>query len=298
MRLLVAEPAANPAPWKVLAKELRITRLAQDLRETGRLHPVAMGRTVAALEEFLAIIWRHGVSASNTHTVATSAVREASNREEFLAQVAGATGLHVRVINGNQEAKMSLIGAVRALAYDHRKDMLLFDIGGGSTEFVRAQNGRLIDAISRKLGVVHLAEAHLHSDPPSTADYQLMVAQAHAHLERVQSHWRGAPAPKTLVGTAGTVTTLAALHLGIEHYDADRINNLAITLGDFLALKERLLAMNYDHRAALPLVGSGRADLIVAGIAIVEAAMDRWQYERLVTVDAGLLEGAWLAGTP
>lgn len=190
---------------------------------------------------------------------------------------------------------MSLAGAIRALDYRHRQNMLLFDIGGGSTEFVRAEHSRLIDATSRKLGVVRMTEGHLSSDPPSPSDYATMINETTKHLETVQSHWGGTPAPATLVGTAGTVTTLAALHLGMTDYDAGRIDNLVISMDEFIALKQRLLAMTYDERAALPLVGTGRADLIVAGIAIVETVMRHWHYAELVTVDAGLLEGAWLA---
>jgi len=296
LRLLVAEPDDGPTPWKALAKELRITRLAQDLRQTGRLHPVAIGRTVAALDEFLHIIWRHGLSASSTYAVATAAVREANNRDEFLSQVASATGLNVHVIDGRQEATMSLAGASKALDYRHGLNMLLFDIGGGSTEFVRAENRRLTDATSRKLGVVSLTESHLASDPPSSADYTAMIDETMKHLETVQAQWGKTKAPATLVGTAGTVTTLAALHLGMAHYDAERIDNLVISIDEFVALKQRLLCMTYDERASLPLVGIGRADLMVAGIAIVEAVMRQWHYRELVTVDAGLLEGAWLAG--
>ena len=296
LRLLVAEPADGPTPWKTLAKELRITRLAQDLRQTGRLHPVAIGRTVAALDEFLHIIWRHGLSASSAHAVATAAVREANNRDEFLSQVTRATGLTVHVIDGRQEALMSLAGAGKALDYHHARDMLLFDIGGGSTEFVRAENNRLADATSRKLGVVRLTEAHLASDPPSPYDYSAMLDETSRHLEAVQAQWAKHEAPATLVGTAGTVTTLAALHLGMEHYDAERIDNLVISIDEFFTLKQRLLSMSHEERVALPLIGVGRADLIVAGIAIVEAVMRQWHYNELVTVDAGLLEGAWLAG--
>ena len=294
LRLLIAEPSDGPMPWKVQAKELRITRLAQGLGEARRLHPDAIERTIAVLKGFSDIIRRHGLSAATTHAVATAAVRESANRDEFLSQIAQATGLNVRVIDGCREAMMSLAGAVKTLDSQHRQNMLLFDIGGGSTEFVRANQGNLMDATSCKLGVVGLSERRLRSDPPSSTNYDSMLEDTMKHLEAVQGQWKNANAPDTLVGTAGTVTTLGALHLGMKHYDAEHINNLNISMNEFLSLKQRLLSMPHHERAALPLVGTGRADLIVAGIAIVEAVMRQWQYKELVTVDAGLLEGVWL----
>ncbi|RME41281.1 MAG: Ppx/GppA family phosphatase, partial [Deltaproteobacteria bacterium] len=191
----------------------------------------------------------------------------------------------------------SLAGACAVLDVQTRQDMLLFDIGGGSTEFIRAEAGQARDAISRPLGVVRLVETHLASDPPSDRDYAAMVNAARAHLEAVSRFWEqhgAAHPPAHLVGTAGTVTTLAATEMNLVPYDADAVNNHVMTRQSIADLRERLCAMTHEARESLPTIEEGRADLIIAGLAIVEAVMDCWNYPAMTVVDAGLLEGVWL----
>jgi len=171
---------------------------------------------------------------------------------------------------------------------------LLFDIGGGSTEFIRARGATQRDAISRNLGVVKLFEAHLHSDPPSPDDYRAVMAAADEHLAVVENSWPDRKPPRYMVGTAGTVTTLAATELGLTAYDAEKINNHRMSRASFFALRDRLLALTQEQLAAIPNIEAGRADLIIAGLAIIEAMMLRWNYDELVAVDASLLEGIWL----
>jgi len=295
-RMLIAEPAGpdHHTPWRTIYYTHRIIRLGEGLHHSGRLADTAMQRALKAFREFADMLQQHHVPAANTLAVATAAMREADNGIMFRDLVQQQTGIDIRIIDGESEARMSLAGAGAVLLPATRADMLLFDIGGGSTEFIRASDHNCHDAISTKMGVVRLVEAHLHSNPPAATDYQSMLATAHSHLDTVEQFWGIVEPPHHLVGTAGTVTTLAATELDLCPYDADTINNHWMSRPAFNALRDRLLAMSHEERQAIRTIETGRGDLIVAGLAITEAVMDRWHYDGMYIVDAGLLEGAWL----
>lgn len=301
LRLLIARPASNPdiasQPWEIIDYSHQITRLGEGLHESGRLSDAAMERTLEALQAFKSIIDHHQVDPEHLYATATAAVREAENGTVFQQQVEEKTGIHLSIINGEDEAMMSLLGAASVLHEKTSNDMLLFDIGGGSTEFIRSKNSNIIDAVSCKLGVVRLVEAHLHSDPPSAEDYQAMKKSTHDHLETVAECWGKVSntAPENLVGTAGTVTTLAAVQMNLVPYDPGQVNNHQISHEDFIKLRDFLLSLNHDQRQDIPAIEPGRADLMISGLAIIEAIMEKWNYKSLITVDAGLLEGNWLA---
>lgn len=305
LRLLIAKPSEESnaiEPWEEIDYAHRIARLGEGLHHSGKLSDAGMARTIDALKAFRELIDKHHIEPANIRAVATAAVREAENGEAFRKMVLEQTGIDIRIIGGNEEAALSLKGAASVLSPETRDDMLLFDIGGGSTEFIRVNsnntcNGGIVDAISRKLGVVRLVEAHLKSDPPSPEDFQAMVDTATQHLEQVEIFWKptSTRCPTHLVGTAGTVTTLMAVHLEMDTYDAHRINNACMSREEFTTLRNRLLALTHEERQAIPAIEAGRADLIIAGLAIIEAIMDRWNYNALISVDAGLLEGNWLA---
>ncbi|MDQ6998443.1 MAG: Ppx/GppA phosphatase family protein [Mariprofundus sp.] len=304
-RLMIAE-ANSPGtatPWHIIHYTHDIIRLGEGLHHSGELSDAAMARGLAAFETYAALLAQFNVNGDHVLAVATAAMREAGNGTLFRDKVAEQTGIQIEIIGGETEAVMSLSGSCAVLLPEMRSNMLLFDIGGASTEFIRAaqsdasrNHGEMItrDAISTKMGVVRLVEAHLHTDPPSPSDYQAMLAAADAHLVTVDTYWGDCDAPASLVGTAGTVTTLAATALDLCPYDADVINNYRMSRADFEALRDRLLIMNHEQRQSIRTIEPGRADLIVAGLAIVEAVMNHWHYDELVIVDAGLLEGAWL----
>jgi len=285
-------------PWHVIAYTHRIIRLGEGLHQSGKLCYAAMQRALSAFHEFSKLLKEHHIEASQLSAVATAAMRDAENGQSFCQQVEKETGIHIQIIDGEQEANSSLAGSCAVLPRSIRDDFLLFDIGGGSTEFVRAESSKNIDAISRKMGVVRLVETYLQSDPPSEQDYKAMKAACHQHLDVVEQYWQEKSAqivaPKYLVGTAGTVTTLAAVDLGLTDYDADIVNNHCISKQRFFELRDPLLAMTHQERQAIPAIEKGRADLMIAGLAIIESIFERWHYEHLMTVDAGLLEGAWL----
>lgn len=293
-RLLIAKPSAGPLPWQRIDYAHRITRLGEGLHHSGRLSEAGMNRALATFSEFAELLNKHSIPDERTFAAATAAMRDAENGQQFAERVKAETGIHIRIISGVDEARMSLSGACSVLNADTQEDMLLFDIGGGSTEFIRARNQSRMDDISRKLGVVRLVEAHLHSDPPSEHDYNALKAAANEHLAAVEAHWPDHRTPTHLVGTAGTVTTLAAAALDLFPYDAETINNHRMSRADFTALRDRLLSMTHEQRQKIRTIEPGRADLIIAGLAIVDAVMQRWNYEELITVDAGLLEGLWL----
>jgi len=299
-RLMIADEAVmpHPTPWHIIAYTHRIIRLGEGLHASGKLCDTAMLRAIQAFHAFADILKEHNIPADRTYAVATAAIREASNGEAFCAQVKAETGIQIHIIHGDIEANSSLAGSAAVLPKASRNDFLLFDIGGGSTEFVRAQHSCCLDAISRKLGVVRLVEAHLQSNPPSPHDYEQMKATCRQHLTNVEQHWQQTSGhirpPKEMVGTAGTVTTLAAIDLNMVTYDANQINNHCITYARFMELKQQLLDMALQERQAIPAIEAGRADLMIAGLAIIESIFDRWHYTSMRVVDAGLLEGAWL----
>ncbi len=293
-RLLIASPGQNP-PWHTLHYEHRIVRLGEGLHHTGYLSEQGIHRALEALDAFAARLRAHEVPLHHVRAVATAAVREAVNGPAFVERVLERTGLTIDIIEGEAEAELSLAGAAAVLDARIREDFLLFDIGGGSTEFIRARGRHCMDAISCKLGVVRLVEAHLRSDPPSACDYSAMIEAANLHLDDVLSAWHGTGAPRHLVGTAGTVTTLAATAMNLHPYDARRINNYRMEWDTFEHLRDRLLRLSHAERQRIPTIEPGRSDLIIAGCAIVEAVMRRWAYPEMIVVDAGLLEGAWLS---
>jgi len=294
-RLLIAEVSkTTDKPWKIIHYGHCITRLGEGLHHTGLLSEAGIQRAMAAYHEFAAALERYHVPPEQTLACATAAVREAGNGTDFVTRIKQETGIEIQIIHGNQEAAWSLQGACAVLDKDIARDMLLFDIGGGSTEFIRAHATKQSDAISRKLGVVKLVEARLHSDPPSADDYAAIMAAANEHLASVENSWPDNRPPKHLVGTAGTVTTLAATAQNLTSYDAEKINNFRMSKTDFFTLRDHLLSLTHEQRASIPAIEAGRADLIIAGLAIIEAIMRRWNYEELVAVDASLLEGIWL----
>jgi len=300
LRLLIASPSSKDdsgQPWQDIAYDHFIVRLGEGLHHTGRLSEAGMMRAIKALKSFKSTIDQYHVSDEHIFAVATAAVREAENGLAFQQRVARELNIHINIIDGDREASRSLRGAASVLHQQTREDMLLFDIGGGSTEFIRVSHGHIVDAISRKLGVVRLVEAHLKSNPPSEKDFMTMKDTVHRHLDSVEAFWQknSAHIPSYMVGTAGTVTTLAAVEMNLLPYDPEKVNNHRISRPTFEGLRDRLLNMSHEQRQEIPTIEAGRADLMIGGLAIIETMMERWNHNAFISVDAGLLEGNWLA---
>ena len=288
VRLLVADVGSRAGAWRTVLAEQRVTRLGEGFRTTGTLGEAATTRTAAAVQDYVAR--SRAAGAERVVIAATSAVRDAANGQAFVRDLERATGVGVRVISGEEEARLTLGGIVAGLGA-LPGIVLAFDIGGGSTEYILARGRTLIEAVSLRLGVVPLAERFPFPEPVEPARYAALRADVDAQLARELPSTIARARVDTLVGTAGTVTTLAALDLRLEEYDAGRVQGHPLTRAAIEHQRRRLAMLDVAGRAALPCLEPGRADLIVAGVAIVEATLDRWRQERLIVSDWSLREG-------
>jgi exopolyphosphatase/guanosine-5'-triphosphate,3'-diphosphate pyrophosphatase len=291
VRLLVADVDPHTRAWRVVETAQRVTRLGEGLAASGRLGPGPAERTTAVVGEY--VVRARRASAERVLIVATSAVREAANGADFAAGLERATGERVRVVSGEEEAALTLAGVLSGLGDGGASGggMLIFDVGGGSTEFVLARGGEAVAAISLRLGVVDLAERYPFREAVDWARYRAMYAEIADRLAgELPAEIRGTR-PDRLVGTAGTATTLAALDLGLAAYDAARVQGHALARGAIEDLLARLGALTVAERGALPCLEPGRADLIVGGTAIVLATMELLGVDVLVVSDWGLREG-------
>jgi exopolyphosphatase/guanosine-5'-triphosphate,3'-diphosphate pyrophosphatase len=291
VRLLIAEVEPRPGTparprIRTIHEDRRITRLGEGVGESHRLSPAAVDRTLSALNGFKTAIDRCNVG--SVVCTATSAVRESENGRAFVRRILDETGLAVEVITGEEEARRTLLGV--ELAFDgHPDSLLVIDIGGGSTELIHRGRSGSVRAVSTPLGVVKLTETYLQSDPPGPAEAARMTAAIESSL---RSAW---PDPEssnpTVVGTAGTVTTLAAMELGMERYDPGRVQNFRMTRRRVEDWYGRLLRLTLAERRRLAGLESGREDLIVAGTAILLGALKLAGAEEWIVSDAGLREG-------
>jgi len=287
VRLLVAD-VEGPGRWRVIAEDQAVTRLGEGLAATGALGQAPMARTLAVVSDYAARGARLG--ATDLRIVATSAVREAANGSLFAAAVERATGRRVQVVSGEDEARLVLLGVRHGLG-PLAGPVVVFDIGGGSTEYILAEGERVRATVSLRLGVVPLAERYPFPKPVDLPRYQQLVREVATQLERELPGEILRARPAHLVGTAGTVTTLAALDLGLERYDAGRVQGHRLSRAAIARLSERLGALTVAERAALPCLEPGRADLIVPGVAIVVATLECLGVDALTVSDSGLREG-------
>jgi exopolyphosphatase/guanosine-5'-triphosphate,3'-diphosphate pyrophosphatase len=296
VRLLVADAEPGSAGWRVIDHDQRVTRLGEGSRAARRLAEAPASRTAAVVVDYVARA--RGAGATRIDIVATSAVREAENGAAYARQLERASGVRVRVISGEDEARLTLRGILQGLG-PGAGTTLAFDIGGGSTEFMLAHAGALVTTQSLRLGVVPLAERYPLSEPGAIAEYRALEADVARQLARELAPPIADARIDRLVGSAGTVTTLAALDLGLLTYDPVRVQGHVLTPAAIERQRARLAALDVAGRAALPCLEPGRADLILPGIAIVTATLARVGGERLLVSDWGLREGimsAILAG--
>ncbi len=221
--------------------------------------------------------------------VGTSALREAANAEALLAP-AGRLGIEFRVISGEEEAALTLLG-VRAGLPDLPPHLLMLDIGGGSTEFLLADGGRVRAAVSTDLGSVRLTETCLALDPPTPEELGRLRAAVGARLQALRGELPAIPPGGVLVGTAGTITTLAAIDLGLASYDPDRVNGYVLSVARSASLLEELAALPLARRRAVPGLEPARADIILAGAMVCRLAMECFGFRELRVSEGGLREG-------
>ncbi|MCH7635252.1 MAG: Ppx/GppA family phosphatase [Proteobacteria bacterium] len=295
-RLLVARPVDGG--FRVIDAFSRIVRLGEGLERDGELSGAAMDRTIDALKVCaLKMRRRRVVRARN---VATEACRRAGNRDLFLDRVRSETGLEIEIISSDEEAKLAVAGCAPLIDREV-SHALVFDIGGGSTElmWVRRQDGAaaVIASASLPFGVINLSEAH-GTDIVPRAVYESMIADVEASLKEFDALHGIRPmiedGAAQMLGTSGTVTTLAGIHLKLPRYDRQAVDGSYLSADAIRVVNNQLLAMDCRARAKEPCVGPARADLVLAGCAILDAILRTWPAPGLVVADRGLREGILL----
>ncbi|MFE7133154.1 exopolyphosphatase [Streptomyces sp. NPDC057638] len=285
IRLLVADVDPHAGTVSELDRRMTIVRLGQGVDRTGRLAPEALERTFAACREYAAVIEELG--AERVRFVATSASRDAENRDDFVRGVVDILGVEPEVVTGDREAAFSFTGATMELPGDQER--LVVDIGGGSTEMVLGR--REVEAArSVDIGCVRLTERHIRHDPPTRAEITAVRADIEAALDLVE---RTVPLTgvTTLVGLAGSVTTVAGIALGLPAYDSAAIHHARISSGRVAEIAGMLVDSTHEERAAIPVMHEGRVDVIIAGALILLAIMERTGAAEVVVSEHDILDG-------
>jgi exopolyphosphatase/guanosine-5'-triphosphate,3'-diphosphate pyrophosphatase len=275
----------------VAVREARMVRLGQGLDASGVFAPEALDRAFAAIDEYGALIRDHGVE--RIRFVATSATRDAGNADVFTSGVRDRLGVAPEVVSGAEEAELSFDGAVRNLRHAPDMPVLVVDIGGGSTELISGSSVTEppSGAHSMDIGSVRLHERHLRSDPPTMDEVDACVRDIDDHLDASPVPVSGAA---TVVGVAGTITTIAAGVLDLPAYDRDAIDHAVLPVDDVHALVDRLVSMTVNERLALPWMHPGRADVIAAGGLILSRVLRRADVDAMVVSESDILDGiAW-----
>ncbi len=288
VRLLVADVEAGGGFRRVFA-DRRITRLGEGLQESGRLGRAAIQRTLEALCVFLEAAM--GLGARTVLAAATSAVRDAANGPGFVEEVRKGTGLGLRVLSGEEEAAWMAMG-VSLLWPSPPERWMAVDIGGGSTELVRARGRKAVASKSIPMGMVRLTEEVFAHDPPTQGEVERAREMARSALgDLLRGIGAQGEEEGTLVGTAGTITTLAALDMALGAYDPDAVNGYRLKKGSVDSWCRRLAGLPLGQRAGLPGMEPGRQDVILAGAIMVSELLGLLCAEGLLVSDYGLLEG-------
>jgi exopolyphosphatase/guanosine-5'-triphosphate,3'-diphosphate pyrophosphatase len=271
----------------VVLRDSRVVRLGQGVDRTGELADEALERTFAALDEFAETIRRHAVPPARVRFCATSATRDASNAAVFREGVRRRLGIEPEVLSGDEEAALVYAGAIAAQVPMPPEPVLVVDIGGGSTELVLGEGGER-QAVSMDIGSVRLHDRHLHSDPPTSAEVAACVADIDAHLDA-----GGVPLERTrtVIGTSGTIKTLACGVLALDSYDREAFDRAVLPNDATASYVDGLVAMTVAERRALPYMHPGRADVIGAGALIWSRILARVPVPEHVVSEADILHG-------
>jgi exopolyphosphatase/guanosine-5'-triphosphate,3'-diphosphate pyrophosphatase len=258
-----------------------ITRLGQGVERTGRLDEAAIERTLEVLREYAGVL--RAMDVDRVRAVATSAARDAANRDAFLDPAAEILGVPIELLSGEDEGRLAYLGATAGLDPSDGP-FLVFDIGGGSTEFALEEAVLSIDT-----GAVRLTEQWLHSDPPTAEELSMAVSVVRAHLEDVTRELPGAKSARTVVGLAGTVTTVAAVELGF--YDHDAVHGMRLTRAQVEDVFRTLATEPLEDRRQNPGLQPERADIIVGGCCILVAVLRHLEVDELLVSEADILDG-------
>ena len=296
VRLLFAEREPDHG-FRTLRIERRITRLGGNFSLSGHLHPDSQKRTLEALRELATLLKKEGVS--RVFAAATGVIREARNGNTFLSRIQAETGISPRLLTGEEEGRLMLSGVLWGAPKEAPVRMVA-DIGGWSTEILWIEEGKIRKTMSTPLGAVSLCENFLKSNPPSPAEINslgqyLQEAGEEFFREFDNSGWRN-DRQSPLVGTAGTVTTLAAIDLNLAQYDSQKVTGHRMSLKTLEKNFNLLASLPKEQRRQIPGMEKGREDLILSGTQIILRLMESLGFEVLLVVDSGLLEGILLDG--
>lgn len=287
IRLLIGEAGAE-GQLVELDRQTKIVRLGQGVDATGEFHPDALRRTFATTEAYARLIAEAGVEADRIHFVATSASRDARNRQEFFDGIEARLGVVPDVITGETEAQLSFTGALSRVRPE-AEPVLVMDIGGGSTELiVGSAAGQLHSAISLDIGSVRLTERFLKVNPPVPSDVTAATEYVDGLLQRAGVDFE---AVGTWIGVAGTATTLAGVLLGLEKYDRARVHGAKLAVTAIAQMRDRLTSMTVEEIRALPSMHPGRADVITAGALIAARVAARMSVPVLIVSESDILDG-------
>lgn len=293
VRLLVADVAGVSV--EDLVRRAEVTRLGEGLRSGGPLSAAAKTRTARVVEGY--VVEARSLDPRDIILVGTSATRDASDGGSFMEELGGRYGVRSRVLSGREEASFAYAGAT----IDTAAGSVVLDVGGGSTELIRAEDGGALDIVSLALGAGRATDRWVGGDPPAACEISAIREEAQRLFEPLRPRFgprpgsgaRGTP----LVGVAGTVTTLACLDAGLQEYDRRAIHLRRLTADSVRRITGRLASMTTAERAAVPCVQSGRAEVIVGGAAVLLAAMETLGYDYLTVSERDLLDGLALRGT-
>ncbi len=290
IRLLVAERGDDGRP-RELDRRMQIVRLGQGVDATGTFHPDALARTFAATDGYADVIRTFGVDADRVRFVATSAARDAGNRDEFFAGIRSRLGVAPDIISGEEEARLSFSGAVRGV--DAGPGLaLVMDIGGGSTELILGRDGVVEHAVSLDVGSVRLTERFLRTNPTPRPHRAEAEAYVDGLLDQMLTE-RGIDLARaeTWIGVAGTMTTLAGVYLGLASYDRSRVHGAVLAVAGLDGLLDQLAAMTVDQITAIPSMHPGRADVITGGALVASRVARRVSVSELVISESDILDG-------
>jgi len=288
-RVLVARPVDGKLD--ILDRRNTITRLGQGVGANGRLADEAVERTLACLRDYRAILDEHGVE--RLRVAATSASRDAANRDELFDAVEEVVGVRPELLSGDDEGRMSFLGATGDLD-PARGPFLIVDIGGGSTEFILGTD-HVEGVISVDVGCVRLTEKFLDHDPPLPEELTACISFADAYLDDVVREIPGSAEARTLVGLAGTITTVAAVEIGLATYDRDAIHHFVLTRDAAEDVFRTLATESRADRIHNPGLEEARADVIVGGCCVLVALFRRFGFDEMIVSEADILDGLALS---
>jgi exopolyphosphatase/guanosine-5'-triphosphate,3'-diphosphate pyrophosphatase len=291
VRLLIADKTDDNEITE-LDRQANVTRLGQGVDTSNKLADEAMERTYKVLADYAERIDAH--DCDTRIAVLTSAVRDSANGQEFAQTIHDRYGLTPHVLKGDEEARLTYLGATSERDPADTTPTLVLDIGGGSTEIVIGVGAEVQFRVSTQAGVVRQSERHLHDDPPTAAQINAAVADVRTAIERAR---RDVPTHEAaaFVGVAGTVTTIVAIALGFDHYDAEAIHGSVITAEQVHEVTARLLAMTHDERAALPVMHPGRVDVIGGGALVLRTLVEATNAAEVIASEHDILDGIALS---